>query len=252
MPNDAPRPDFNRHAPRRPRRPATPPCARAAGLLPAGAGAGSEQGPAARVVLVSPANGVLIQRSHVTFVWRVEWPRPVASGAVQVSHRYASDRAMTQQVSTTTRTCPAADVNCWTYRPKETFFGRYYWQVSLSGALQASSTTHLLSVTGPRDRFDRSRPSVRALGGSASRGRRALPRACQRQLRRGAPGRTAHSSRPARRAKAELRSGHLGRRRDPQHAAALALASPGVYRLCVTAWDRAGNRSQSCARYRVR
>jgi hypothetical protein len=28
--------------------------------------------------------------------------------------------------------------------------------------------------------------------------------------------------------------------------------TPGVYRLCVTAWDRAGNRGQSCARYRVR
>ncbi|MDF2753063.1 MAG: hypothetical protein K0S82_1446 [Gaiellaceae bacterium] len=28
--------------------------------------------------------------------------------------------------------------------------------------------------------------------------------------------------------------------------------SAGVYRLWITAWDRAGNRSQSCARYRVR
>jgi hypothetical protein len=94
----------------------------AAGLLPAGAVAGAEQGAAARVVLVLPANGALIQRSHVTFVWRVESLRPLASGTVQVSHRYASDRAMTQQVSTTSRICPAADLNCWTtHRPSETF-----------------------------------------------------------------------------------------------------------------------------------
>jgi hypothetical protein len=28
--------------------------------------------------------------------------------------------------------------------------------------------------------------------------------------------------------------------------------APGPYRLCVTAWDRTGNRASSCARYSIR
>ena len=228
----------------------------AAGLLPVAAGAGSEQGPAARVVLVSPANGALIQRSHVTFVWRVEWPRPPASGAVQVSHRYASDRAMTQQVSTTTRTCPATDVNCWTsHRPKETFYGRYYWQVALGGAVQASSATHLLSVTGPRDELDRTRPSVRALGGSASRGRRALflARVTDNSGEARLDAQLTHRGVPVVEGKAGFTPVVWAARRGIRSTRPLSRRlSAGTYRLCVTAWDRAGNRSQSCARYRVR
>ena len=26
----------------------------------------------------------------------------------------------------------------------------------------------------------------------------------------------------------------------------------GIYKICITAWDRAGNQGRSCARYRVR
>jgi len=228
----------------------------AAGLLPAGAGAGAEQGPAARVVLVSPANGALIQRSHVTFVWRAESARPLASGTVQVSHRYASDRAMTQQVSTATRTCPTTDVNCWTtHRPKETFYGRYYWQVTLAGAVQAASTTHLLSVTGPRDELDRTRPSVRALEGSASRGRRALFLARVRDNSGEArlDAQLTHRGVPVVEGKATFAPATWAARSGIRSTRPLSRRlAPGSYRLCVTAWDRAGNRSQSCARYRVR
>ena len=228
----------------------------AAGLLPAGAGAGSEQAPAARVVLVSPANGALIQRSHVTFVWRVEWARPLGSGAVLVSHRYASDRAMTQQVSTTSRTCPTTDVNCWTtHLPGETFYGRYYWQVTLSGAVQASSATHLLSVTGPRDKLDRTRPSVRALGGSASRGRRALflARVGDNSGEARLDAQLTHRGVPVVDGKASFAPATWAALRGIRSTRSLSRRlSPGAYRLCVTAWDRAGNRSQSCARYRVR
>jgi hypothetical protein len=228
----------------------------AAGLLPAGAGAGPEQGPVARVVLVSPANGALIQRSHVTFVWRVEWGRPLASGIVLVSHRYASDRAMTQHVSTTSRTCPATDVNCWTtHRPKETFYGRYYWQVTLSGAVQAASATHLLSVTGPRDELDRTRPSVRALGGSASRGRRALflARVSDNSGEARLDAQLTHRGVPVVEGKASFAPVTWAARRGIRSTRSLSRRLPaGTYRLCVTAWDRAGNRSQSCARYRVR
>jgi hypothetical protein len=228
----------------------------AAGLLPVAAGAGPEQGPAARVVLVSPANGALIQRSHVTFVWRVEWARSPASGAVQVSHRYASDRAMTQQVSTTSRTCPTAEANCWTtHRPKETFYGRYYWQVTLSGAVQASSATHLLSVTGPRDELDRTRPAVRALGGSASRGRRALflARVSDNSGEARLDAQLTHRGVPVVEGKAGFAPVTWAARRGIRSTRSLSpRLDPGTYRLCVTAWDRAGNRSRSCARYRVR
>lgn len=228
----------------------------AAGLLPAGAGAGAEQGPAARVVLVSPANGALIQRSHVTFVWRVELARPLASGAVQVSHRYASDRAMTQQLTTTSRTCPATNVNCWTtHRPSETFYGRYYWQVALTGAVQAASTTHLISVTGPRDELDRTRPSVRALAGSANRGRRALflARVADNSGEARLDAQLTHRGVPVVEGKASFAPATWAARRGIRSTRPLSRRlSPGSYRLCVTAWDRAGNRSQSCARYRVR
>lgn len=227
-----------------------------AGLLPAGAVAGAEQGPAARVVLVSPANGALIQRSHVTFVWRVESYRPLSPGTVQVSHRYASDRAMTQQVSTTTRTCPATDLNCWTtHRPSETFYGRYYWQVTLTGALQASSATHLLSVTGPRAEFDRARPSVSALAGSASRGRRALflARVKDNSGEARLDAQLTHRGVPVAEGKAGFTPVVWAARRGIRSTRPLSRRLPaGTYRLCVTAWDRAGNRSQSCARYRVR
>jgi hypothetical protein len=227
-----------------------------AALLPGGAGAGSDQGPAARVVLVSPANGALIQRSHVAFVWRVDLPRPITSGAVEVSHRYASDRAMTQQVSTTTRTCPATDVNCWTtHRPRETLYGRYYWQVTLSGAVQASSTTHLLSVAGPRDALDRRRPSVRALGGSASRGRRALflARVGDNSGEARLDAQLTHRGVPVVEGKAGFAPAAWLARRGIRSTRPLSRRlSAGAYLLCVTAWDRAGNRSQSCARYRVR
>ena len=226
-----------------------------AALLPAGAGAGSDQG-AAQVLLVSPQNGALIRRSHVTFVWRVDGTRPAASGTVQVVHRYASDRAMARQVVTTSRTCPAADPNCWTsHRPKETFYGRYYWQVILSGAVQAASAVNLLSVSGPRDEIDRSRPSVRALGGTARRGARALFAARVRdnsgearldaQLTyRGVPvgeGKTGFAP--------VTRSVRIRMRSTKPLSRSLAT---GNYRLCVTAWDRAGNRARSCAPYRVR
>ena len=224
-----------------------------AALLPAGAGAGSDQS-AGRVLLVSPQNGALIQRSHVTFVWRVE--SPPASGAVQVVHRYASDRAMTRQVVATARTCPAADVNCWTsHRPKETFHGRYYWQVSLSGAVQAASAVNLLSVSGPRDEIDRSRPSVRALEGTARRGARALFAARVRDNSGEArlDAQLTNRGVPVGEGKAGFAPVTWSARMRVRSTRPLSRRlAAGAYRLCVTAWDRAGNQARSCAPYHVR
>lgn len=226
--------------------------------LPASAGAGADQGQAPTIVLLSPAHGALVRSSHVTFAWRVDWPRslPPPAGTVQVVHRYAADAAFTRDLVTTSRTCPAANASCWSrYRPKETFYGRYYWQVSISGAAQATSRTSLLSVSGPRAALDRARPFVRALSGTAWRGRRALFAAqvaddsgearLQAELARGgltvAEGQTAFAPAPR------------GARRRVRTARPLARAlAPGGYRLCITAWDRAGNRGRHCVRYRVR
>lgn len=219
-------------------------------LLPAGVGA---QG-APTIVLVTPRNGALVEGSHVTFVWRVEWPRPPASGTVQVVHRHAADRAFTREVTTTTRTCPVANVNCWTtHRPAETFYGRYYWQVSLTGAVQAASRPSLFMVRGPREESDRARPLVRVRAGTARRGARAvfaarvrddsgearLDAELTRQGGRVADGRTGFG--PAVGDWTRVRSS----RRLPR------TLKPGTYLLCVTAWDRAGNRGRGCARYRV-
>ncbi|HEX7256377.1 MAG TPA: hypothetical protein VF236_10660 [Gaiellaceae bacterium] len=229
-----------------------------AAALPAGAGADAEQTPSPRISLVSPAHGALVRSSHVTFAWRVEWPRslPAPAGTVQVVHLYASDAALTREVSTTSRTCPAANVNCWSkYRPSATFYGRYYWQVSLSGAVQATSGTFLFSATGPRTKPDRARPLVRALGGTATRGQRAVFAARVRDdsgearldaqlLHRGlkvVQGQTSFA--PA---------AWAARQRFRSTRPLPARFPAGAYTLCVTAWDRAGNRSRHCARYRVR
>jgi hypothetical protein len=227
----------------------------AAALLPAGAVAGSDQAQP-RVVLTSPINGALVRSSHVSFAWRVEWPRSLPAGSVQVVHRYGSDRNLLEQVTTTTRTCPTSNLNCWAgFRPKSTFYGRYYWQVSITGAVQATSPTYLLSVSGARQGLDRSRPYVQALDGSGRRGRAAVFLArvrddsgevrLQAELKRGGlrvvEGQTAFTA-VVWGARQRVRS----TRPLPRSLAR------GVYRLCVTAWDRAGNHRQDCSRFHVR
>ena len=229
-----------------------------AGLLPGAAGAGPGQTPAPTVALVTPTNSALVHSSHVSFTWRVDWPRSVLvpAGTVLVVHRYASDAALTKEVVAASRTCPAANVGCWSrYRPRVTFYGRYYWQVTLSGAVQATSGTALFSVAGPRPKPDRRKPLVRAIAGSATRGRHAVfsarvlddsgeARLDAKLFHRGVPvlgGQTSFAP-AAWGAPRRVRSS----RRVP------ATLTPGTYRLCVTAWDRAGNRGRSCARYSIR
>jgi hypothetical protein len=103
-----------------------------------------------------------------------------ASETVEVVHRHAADRAFTREVATTSRTCPISDVNCWTtYRPAGTFYGRYYWQVSLAGAVQASSQTFLFTAIGQRKAVTAGpacRSSPEPVGGAPSpSSRRASP-----------------------------------------------------------------------------
>ena len=59
----------------------------AAGLLAGAAGAGFAQAPAPTVSLVAPANGAVVRSSHVTFAWRVDWPRSLPVPASQAPSR---------------------------------------------------------------------------------------------------------------------------------------------------------------------
>ena len=110
-------------------------------------------------------------------------------------------------------------------------------------------------MTGPRDELDRKRPSVRALAGSASRGRRALflARVSDNSGEARLDAQLTHRGVPVVEGKATFAPATWAARRGIRSTRPLSRRLPsGSYRLCVTAWDRAGNRSQSCARYRVR
>jgi hypothetical protein len=226
----------------------------AVGPMPGGAGTAQTGVP--QVSLTAPANGALVQGNAVTFAWRVDWSQPPPTGTVIVVHRLATDPGFTQMVSTNTQACPVTNVNCWTsYKPNASYKGRYYWQVTLTGAAEATSDTWMFTAVEPQPEVDRTRPYVLTLNGSARRGKRAFFSAKVRdnsgevRMRalltyRGLPvleGRTPfapvywrapqrfHSTRP------------LSRR-----------LPAGIYKICITAWDKAGNQGRSCARYRVR
>ena len=123
------------------------------------------------------------------------------------------------------------------------------------GAAQATSATWMFMAVEPAPEVDRIRPYVRTYSGSAKRGTRAIFIAQVRdntgQVRmrallsyRGLPvleGRTQFSL-VVWRVRQRFHSIRPLPRRLPV----------GVYKICVTAWDRAGNQGRSCARYRVR
>jgi hypothetical protein len=264
-------------------------------LLPATAGPARAEGSPPQITLLSPANGSVVESSPkamvgaVNFQWRIDWAQPSATGTVIVVHKLATDPAFTQNVSGNTHACPTTDLNCWTsFRPNATYNGRFYWKVSLVGAVEATSATWTFTGVPPADRDrdgvpdrtdncptvknadqadtdrngrgdacqpDRSAPRVRAVAGSARRGQTAYFRA-----------RVADDRRYARlRAALEFHGRVVLRGSTPvlfvqwRQPASFLSDRPlprwlpaGAYRFCVTAWDRAGNRARSCAPYRVR
>lgn len=233
-----------------------------AGLAPTGAAAASTQATQPVITLLAPGNGTLVEGAQsatgvVTFRWQVDWAQPPSGGTVTVTHRVATDPTLTQGLTTTSRSCPAQNVNCWTSVRPSRFYegGRYYWQVSVTGAAVATSRTWMFLGVAARPKPDRQRPRVRTYAGAARRGRKAVFVArvaddrgearmqVDLSYRNQYVFRTMTLLKPVR--------WSVRQRFDSRAPLARSLA-PGRYRLCVTAWDRTGNHAKSCARYLVR
>jgi hypothetical protein len=227
------------------------------------ASAGGSRAAGAEVVLVTPADGATVLTSAAlgsgpTFGWRIDWGDAPPGGTVVMTIRTATDPALTENAAENTFSCQARSAGCLThFRPNRVYSGRYYWRVTVSGAIAATSRTWSFvgirrgDGAGP----DRVKPRVRALAGVAQRGQTAFFSA------------QAGDDRGTVRLRAALtRAGHeLARATAPFRAVAWGRPQTlfsnrplprglarGVYRVCVTAWDRAGNSVRSCAPYRLR
>lgn len=232
-----------------------------AGLALTGAAAAPAQVAQPTITLLSPGNGTVVEGAQgrtgvVTFRWQSAWAQPT-SGTVTVTHRVATDPTLTQSVTTTSRSCPAENVSCWTtVRPNRYYEGRrQYWQVSITGAATATSRTWMFLAVPARPTPDRLRPRVQAYGGAARRGRKALFVARVADDRGEARMQVdlAYRNQLAFRTMTLLKPVRwsVRQRFDSRRPLPHSLP-PGPYRLCVTAWDRTGNRAKSCARYWVR
>ena len=229
----------------------------AAGPLPGGAGIAQTTPP--QITLLTPANGAVVQGSTglnaVEFKWRIDWAQPPAVGMVIISVKWATDPGFTQNVSGANQTCPVTNVNCWTsFRPNHTWKGRYYWKVTIASDEPAESATWMFTGIEAPPQIDQTRPYVRTSPGSVKRGKRAFFTAQVRDNKgevrmralltyRGRPvldGRTGFA-----RVLWTARQRFYSIRPMPRQLPA------GIYKICITAWDRAGNQGQSCARYRV-
>jgi hypothetical protein len=232
------------------------------GLALSGSAAAPAQVARPTVTLLAPGNGTLAEgvassTGGVTFSWRVDGLPPGAAGSVVVTHRVAADPAFSAGVSSTSQVCPAQNANCWTTVAPRRFYegGRYFWQVTLSGAVTATSQTWMFQAVAPRPKPDRQRPRVQAYAGGARRGSKAVFVA------------RVADDRGEARMQVELLYRHqllyramtllkpvrwsVKQRFDSRTRIPKTLP-PGSYRLCVTAWDRTGNHAASCARYRIR
>jgi hypothetical protein len=215
------------------------------------------------VALVTPADGASVLTSATlgsgpTLGWRIVWGDAPATGTVIITIRIATDPALAQNAAENTFSCAVRSANCRThFRPNRVYAGRYYWRVTLSGVARATSPTWSFvgvrqgGSTGP----DRTKPSVRALSGAAQRGQTAFFRARVGDDR-GVVRLRATLTRRGRelaRAIAPFRPVTWARPQTlfSNRPLSRGLAA-GAYRLCVTAWDRAGNAARGCAPYRVR
>jgi hypothetical protein len=224
-----------------------------AGLAPAAIAAVPGQ---PTVTLLAPANGVLVDGEAPTFAWRIDAPSTPPSGTITVTHRVGTDLALTQDVTTTTRSCSASNLSCWTsFRPTRSYAGRRYWQVSVSGAMTASSPRWMFQGVAKNPGLDRSRPAVRAYPGAGQRGRKAVFVARVADDRGEARMRVdlLYRNQLVIRAMTLLKPVRWSVKQRFDSRAPLARSLyPGAYRVCVTAWDRTGNQARSCARYLVR
>lgn len=207
------------------------------------------------ITLLTPGNGTLVEGAP-TFRWRIDSTVPAAGGTVTVTHRVAGDLALTQDVTTTSRSCPAENLNCWTsVAPQRSYRGPHYWQVSLTGAVTATSRTWMFASVAPRLEPDRQRPRVLAHRGAATRGRKAVFVAQVADNRGMARMRVdlLYRNQLVFRAVTLLKPVRWSvRQRFDSRVRLSRSLYPGPHRLCVTAWDRTGNQAKSCSRYILR
>ncbi len=203
----------------------------AAGPLPGGAGIAQTTPP--QITLLAPANGAIVEDSPekpnaVEFKWRVDWSQPPTVGAVIISVKWATDPGFTENVSGGNQTCPVTNVNCWTsFSPNHTWKGRYYWKVTVASDQPAESATWMFSAFFTAQvRDNKGEVRMRAL--LSYRGLPVLE------------GRTRFAP-----VVWTVRQRFYSIRPMPRRLPA------GIYKICITAWDRAGNQGRSCARYRV-
>ena len=221
-----------------------------AALAPAGAAAG----PAPSVTLLAPGNGTLVEGAPPAFRWQIDVPN-ATSGQVTITHRVGADPSLTRELAMTTRTCPAQNVNCWTsHTLRQTLRGPRFWQVSVTGAVSATSRTWMFVGVTPRVGPDKERPRVVAYRGAGRRGRKAVFVARVSDNRGEARLRVdlLYRNQLVFRAMTLLKPVRwsVRQRFDSRTPLPRSLA-PGPYRVCVTAWDRTGNEARSCARYSV-
>lgn len=117
-----------------------------------------------------------------------------------------------------------------------------------------TSRTWMFQGVAARPRFDRQRPRVRAYPGAAKRRRKALFVARVADDRGEARMQVdlAYRNQLAFRTMTLLKPVRWSvKQRFDSRAPLPRSLPPGSYRLCVTAWDRTGNRAKSCARYRI-
>jgi hypothetical protein len=227
----------------------------------------------------------------VTFRWRIDW-QPTTTDPVIISLKVADDPYFTQNVTGENHSCPAETVNCWSsFTPQRVYSHRYYWRVSIVAPVQADSPVWSFTGAPPpppadtdRDGFpntkdncplvknptqidsdgnrrgdacdpDRKRPRVRALSGSAKRGTTAYFEVRVGDNWHMVRMRATLSYR-GRMVLAGVTPNAPVNWTQPETFLSdepLSRALPaGLYRVCVKAWDLAGNSASDCAPYSVR
>jgi Thrombospondin type 3 repeat len=258
-------------------------------------GATAEAPPPPTITLLTPANGAVIESAvgldkYPTFSWRIDWPGAPTSGTYTISWKLAADPYFTQKVTVDNHTCPVQNLNCWSLTPAAVYGPPYgnvwYWQVSIHGVADspvwqfkavnppdkdrdgvadrrdncpsvsnASQRDSNLDGRGDACQPDRSAPRVRALAGSAVRGKIAFFGARVGDDRGEArmAVEVAYRGHPVLRGSFGLQAvAWSARQTFVSQQPVPRLLPAGTYRYCATAWDRAGNRARSCADYRIR
>jgi hypothetical protein len=229
-------------------------------------------------------------QTYPTFKWHVDWPDVPAGTTVLVSWSVASDPGFTHPVGADNGSCTAPNLDCFSsIAPHAVYTGKLYWRVQVTAAgVQVASETWSFTAVKPADRdgdgvFDRDDncPGTKNADqldsnhdgkGDACQADRARPRVAVLAggARRGSTGyfyARIGDDRGYARITAVLKyhgmtvmSGSMPLqpvnwlqtvRFYTQHPIP-AGAPTGRYEVCVSAWDRAGNRGSSCAVYRIR